>query len=738
MATRDQKRKEKKKKKRDQRKAESKKKETLSRPPKLRSVPSPHQELLTRQAPVAWDSEPVEDVAVFDEAVRDTLDSDSAKQVQSIREAFDLALAGRGDQSRLAVDEIPRSSPLSQWKVFLLGLIAWLKDEADEAERAWKRLDHSRRPSRIAISMWNARRSDSLTAKVPVADPQGEADRAAPWHTRVDDPLRQSAKRLHRVWYDRAAIRIAESGTKTRESIPDSLISPEKLEWIVEFAKKYRDFEPELVASLEQASLHRAAGQSYIDVFAIARDELPGPVHDPNNTLLNYVYELRYRDGIYSPRVSEAADCSLKQYLEVELPKNEALSKPVRNALASELHLREATEELNSGSGSPILGFLGPEYDKKLVRSHFKAATAAYPANRAAHQAYLRWIEDELEDRWTTAAQKKPLKAEMAKLMQAWSKGRPDDKEPRLWLLDYFIDAEKMDQAKPHVEWLANARVNDPKVRIARWRWTLLDAFRLCRRKAWLDQAAERLEESVPIWPAWLNQQWLPYLRASISLRAGDSGAYVKQRAAICDTADRKHLGVADSCMALAAAQLMRVPAADLKPLRAPVDAFVKNLSGVSKQELFDAAPFFWDLHRTDMLYPAYRMHGSKLASELNERLDADVQFVFKNIDDPQLHAAMYWISEHSIWTNSHDLRMPQYWTSELAHKTPAFAAVWANRGRKLYWLSSLDPDRDLTDFLRNSAPRQVDPFLSSWFAILADEMDERFAADDRRGGFFF
>ena len=68
--------------------------------------------------------------------------------------------------------------------------------------------------------------------------------------------------------------------------------------------------------------------------------------------------------------------------------------------------------------------------------------------------------------------------------------------EPRLWLVDYLLENERLEEARPHVDFLAASRQDDPRVRATPWKWQLLEAMRLCRRKAWLADVPARLDRS--------------------------------------------------------------------------------------------------------------------------------------------------------------------------------------------------------------------------------------------------
>ena len=132
--------------------------------------------------------------------------------------------------------------------------------------------------------------------------------------------------------------------------------------------------------------------------------------------------------------------------------------------------------------------------------------------------------------------------------MRNWSKGLPDDVEPRLWLVDHLLENEETEEAKPHVDWLATARQDDPRVRATPWKWQLLEAMRLSRRKAWLSRVPERLEEAESQWPTWLSKQWLPYLNAALALRCGKTDEFEQQRKQICSESGIAQ-GLAGRCL---------------------------------------------------------------------------------------------------------------------------------------------------------------------------------------------
>ncbi|MCH7689395.1 MAG: hypothetical protein IH899_22430, partial [Planctomycetes bacterium] len=292
----------------------------------------------------------------------------------------------------------------------------------------------------------------------------------------------------------------------------------------------------------------------------------------------------------------QRTDQFLKKYLTKDLPQNEELSEPLRNALASQIHLNEAMMMIRPTGGGMMAFTFGEREDPNAIKRHFQASVRAYPANRLAYEEHVEWIESKLDNDRLTKPRRKPLESQLAEVMKKWSKALPDDVKPRLWLVDHLLENEETEEAKPHVDWLAAARQDDPRVRATPWKWQLLQAMRLSRRQAWLAEVPSRLEEAELQWPTWLSRQWLPYLHAAWTLRCGKTNEFEQQRQQICIESGIVKDSLADACMMLGAAQRMRVSSADLKPLRAPVDAAVKNISKLPYDELLLAAGFFWDL----------------------------------------------------------------------------------------------------------------------------------------------
>ena len=703
-------------------------------------------ERIAQQVPRGWEGETAEDVAVFDDGVLAKLTPELVQQVGVVRKALQDATEGRGEEALSDSSVIPRSSPLSEWRLFIRGLVEWLGGTPETAGEAWQRLDSERRPGRIAAVMMLGLRTDlEQAARPPVksltgSENAGNEPPATQWN-QWDDQQLYHAKLLRRVRIDRAALSVAEVGLKFAEPPQKLLLGPKKLQWLKRFIQEHEDTEPDLTAALSRAALRRAFAQPYDDLFEQAIRTFPGPKHDRQNLLLNFFYYGRFDDD---PLAEHKADEALERYLSADLPKNESLSKPLRGAISSHIHYMEAMS-LMRPQGPAMLGFMfAPPEDQAGIRQNFKAAQKAYGGNRQVHKAYTEWLEDNLETGRLTPARRKALEKEQAAAMEAWSAGLPDDVEPRLWLVDFLLENEELEEAKPHVDFLAASRHDDPRVRATPWKWQLLEAMRLCRRKAWLPDSADRLDEAEKLWPTWLSKQWLPYLRAAYSLRAGQTEAYQTQRQQICEASGLARDSLADACMMLGAAQQMRVPADELKPLRLPVDQGLKNLKKLPMNDLVDAGGFFWDQHRTNLLYPAYRLHGAKFSQELVRRWKIDPQPVLSSFQEERIHKALLWCSEYRLWL-SDSQTLPSFLSNKSVEKHPIFCAAIVNAYLKMTYPMAIRNPKELGPALREAAASERDPYYRFWFVKLAESFDEVLAEDSMpsffssmfgRGGF--
>ncbi len=684
---------------------------------------------VSRMRPRAFSGEPIEDVAVFDDSALRELPEEIADQVVAVREALSAIAEGRDQQAIGRLDGIPRRSVLSPWRLLVRGLADWYRGDFEQAAKSLGRLDRTRRPGRIAAALQLAG-DGSVESAAPTAKASREAD------TELDS----AAKLVRRIRVERPALAEARRETARREltpndESPDETLGPIKLSWLIGFCREHRRREPRLVEALEQAALQRAFRQPYCDIFGVAAAKLPGPPHDPKNLLLQSEYHGRFEDG------DRKARYYWDRYLNQDLAGNDRISEPLRAAIASTLHLEVAREEIvpDRVGGMLSMFMMVEQEDCRAIEDNFKKSIKAYPGNAVAHRERIDWIRSHAENERSTKAEREKFAKKLTGAMVDWSKAIPDEIEPRLWLVDHFLEEEQLDRAQPHVEWLSASRHADPRVRATPWKWNLLEAMRLCRRKAWLSGVQEKLETAEGLWPSWLPRPWLAYLQAALALRSGQQDEYRRLRSlareGLAGGGPNHDVELADAAMMLGAAQRMRVPAADLKPLRIPVDDAVKNLPGLTTNELVIAGGFFYDLHRTGLLYPAYRMHGGKFAAEYQQRLQRGVEVGKAGELGDAFWRSVFWLAERRSFSDGYQLKMPK--PLDRLRREPNLAAV-----KLQMLLSHYNPWRlrEMTaeiDLVREASQTQRDVYLRYWFTSLVDRSQKEIAKSAARNSFF-
>lgn len=713
-----------------------------------------HLQQLKSLTPVAWADENRFDVAVFDETIFATLDSEEQQTINAVRESFASLEQGRNEEAALGLADIPRKSPMSEWRMLVRGMQHWFSDDVDAAVKAWSRLDPTRRPARIACALELALHDDLTTVNM-VPTSAVLSDGALVSSVPIDSALLLGAKVVKRTRISRPAINLALKGidkvaafdAAIEESVrqagfaddePELTISPELIAWLKDFGTTFRSTEPKLVRALELAALERASQQCYEDIFEMAVKQFKGPPHDPGNNLRCYFYGMD--SGGKPSRISKRY---LTKYLEIDLPSNKAISQPLRNALVSSIHLQDAEAEvLMAGpqQGLSIEAFaalVGADSQAvkdldtiEKIRADFTRSIAAYPANHDAHVKYTDWLEEQIEQARTNRSENRKkevgqLQDELSAAMKFWVESIATDVRPREFLAEALLDDEQLEEATPHIEWLVSSRPGDPKVKALPWKLKLLEAMKACRRVSSLPRVPGLLAEVKKQWPDWLATRWLPYFTAAWMLRCGEQADYKKQRESICADNGVPMNSLVDACMMLGAAQKMKVAAADLKPLRVPVEEAVKECGSLSDEELIAAGSFFWSMHKARIVYPAYRMHGAKFGRELLRRMNANPDIASDNSQDPEFHECVFWLSERRFWGTRYESKIPVS-LYRLVGKNSAVTAAHLNGLSRNYYVSFNKRLRDAVASLKQSVRTEPDPYYRHWFAELIDGIEAR------------
>lgn len=664
---------------------------------------------LRRARPRSAPDELPEDTAIWDVTVRERLPAELAEQASAIAEALACLSDRRDAQALHHIETIPRSSPYSDWRLFIRGLADWYAGQYESAHRCWQRLDPQRRPARIAAVLRKAESDEANGAG-------GSAS---------DEAVERSARLVRQLHFERPWIAEAERETSRPEPDSKMLIGPAKVTWLLGFRGEYRPIEPDFVRALEVTALERAFHQPYFEVFERLAKVISGPAHDPYHRLLRSRYHEKFEDG------QETAERLRSQYLKSDLAKAEGVREPLRKAIESRLLVEDARSLSGPDevSGFPFAGFLRELADPKEVEKAYQGAIAAYPQNVEAHQEYIDWLRQQLDAPRVDKRTQSSLERRLESAMEAWSAAVPDEVEPRLWLVERYLDEDRIEEAEPHVSRLERTRLDSPRGRALPWRFTLIESMRHARRKTRLEDAEQSLERAETLWPAWLDRTWLPFLRAALALRAQDEAEYQRRRR----EAEEACAGpVTAEAMMFAAAQRMRVPAKELRPLREAINQSAKRARSIALSDLLGLGAFFWDLSRTNLMYGGYRNHGSKLGRELMDRLSV------RNLDlaVEKFEAAALWAGEYRFWCDPYRLSIPHLILREEA-RNPKLAASILRGTLRLRWPEyALPASKKSIEVLRAAAQTEKDFFYRHLFRSVVEEAEEKLHAP-RRGWSF-
>lgn len=674
---------------------------------------------IAKQSTFAWLGESVEDRAVFDDAVLESLQGEVAEHVTCIRQALTEVCQRAPGQAIDGLAAISRRSPMADWRTLLRGLLSWQAGEVAEASEAWSRLDRQRRPWRVAASLVLAHRDDLTELRHGASDASDasatSSSDAEPWVANCDDQLLVHAKLVRQSQIQRVALRNATGIAKVRTDVTEATVSPEHINWMRDFTKQYQAIDPTLVQSLNEAIVMRAFCGPFIDIFEQCAKSFRGPRHDRSNVLAKSFY---YREGDNEKK----AEQQLSQYLKIELPQNTDLPEPLRGAIASQIYCDLAAAELRPPAPTNMLSMFyddGPDED--LVEDYFNHAIDAYPANRSAYEGFQAWYRQLLANDDLLKDSRQAIESELADVLSRRLQNLPDDIDARLELVDYLLENDRSEEAQAHIVWLAGTRRDNPLADAMAWKWNLQEAMRLSRRKAWLASASTHLDTAQSIWPRWLSSDWLPYLRAAVRLRGGDQSAFDTM-----PSDQRVKSKLAEACMKLGAAQRMSVPASDLKTLRKEVDDHVTGLKTIAAEDLMSTASFFWDLHRCRFKYPAYRMHARKFLDQLRNRFDRSPKIVTAHLDEPAVRSSLLIMANEGCFNDAYNTSVPECLMAGDLRQHPTVLAILITAvcGMRRSWGTN-EYQRD-GEALRKASQSMSDPFYRHLYNDLAERLENK------------
>jgi len=663
--------------------------------------------------PVVGPSERTEDAAVFNREQRLNLAGPLQVEAANVIESLELTSLGQFEDAIAKLKDIARSSPFSDWRLFVRGLHAFYAGDVEMARQNWSKLDLTRRPARIASTLLLAETGQPLSDEI-----------ASPQKVLVEHV---QTLRLRKI-----IVTAAEAIAKVRHRDPEVTFSVSQFAMLSNFISSFRKLEPEFVSRVGQACVGLSIKQGDMEVFDRLKKLVPGPADDPNWNRTKSIYMLDFEDS------EELMLKASLAYIEQDLPKLSQMPEPLKKALSCKIYLRAATAEDEQLDGEYDFGSsFGPsKVNNKSVNSLFRQAIQCYPTYRLGHEKLIASLRKEYEwndsSRSGTKERGTRLEKEILAAKEAMVRALPDEVETSLELIDVYLDEDELEKANALVKNLSGQRLKDPLAKALPWKLKLKEAMRLSRRKADLALASKALDEAELLWPVWLNKNWLPFLKAGLALRCGDQASFEKLTADAKES--QKTSPLVGDLMTFAALQEMNIPGPDLKAFRTKFEPKLEKAIELELSDLFSLGAFFWDLTRTGFKHKAYRMQASKAGKAFVNKLK---NFTKEDLSPVQIDA-FSWGAFHKFWPSGND-SLPSPDLLRRARKEPRFALAI------LGWLIGLSrmPKNRITDYVplmvvaKEAARTEKDAFYRYQFDKVSDGFNALFqklnAEEERR-----
>ncbi len=663
--------------------------------------------------PVVGPSERAEDAAIFNRELRLCLAGELQVEADKVIESLELTSLGQFEVAITKLKDIARSSPFSDWRLFVRGLHAFYSGDVETARQNWSKLEPTRRPARIASTLLLAETGQPLSDEIPS----------------IQKDLLEHAQTLR---LRKILVTAAEAIAKVRHRDPEVTFAVSQFAMLLNLFSSFRKLDPEFVSRVGQACVGLSIKQGDMEVFDRLKKLVPGPADDPNWNRTKSIYMLDFQD---------AEDLMMKAslaYIEQDLPKLSGMPEPLKKALCCQMYLRVATAEVERLDGEFSFGF-SFEPSKVIYNSMntlLRKAIQCYPTYRLGHEKLIASLKKEFEwndrSRDGTKEQGTRLEKEILAAKEAMVRAIPDEIETTLELIDIYLDEDELEKANALVKNLSGQRLEDPLAKALPWKLKLKEAMRLSRRKADLAMANKALDEAEMLWPVWLNKNWLPFLKAGLALRGGDQAIFEKLTAEAKES-QKTSVFIGD-LMTFAALQEMNIPAPDLKAFRTEVEPKLEKANELELSDLFSIGSFFWDLTRTGFKHKGYRMQASKAGKAFVNKLKS---FTKEDLSPVQIDA-FAWGAIHKFWPLGNDpLPSPEFLRRAL--KEPRLAAAI------LGWLlgQSRFPRNRITDYVpliaitKEAARTEKDAFYRYQFDKVSDEFNALFqelnAQEERR-----
>jgi tetratricopeptide (TPR) repeat protein len=405
------------------------------------------------------------------------------EQLARVREALLAIERGEDERASGLLKEIPRNSPLSDWKLFARGLIAFYAGDRERTKQNWKRLDKERPAWRIAQTLRVA--GGDLPAEECAFDVSPGLKRLE--RTVQSDPADALLKRLSEQWRSGKHRRFIEGLSSFR--VRFAATHAAELDAIVEMVWKraVRDEDEGLLRQLTRAA--------------------PPPALDPHwHRAWALLFELQ------DERTLNDVEDQWRAYVR-DLEQSEELGNAERD-VAIGLVYHQLADQFEYCARDYMEGdlFHPPdlEHAKEIRRQAVKFYRRSIEYAPTLTEAYQKLAEIHQE-------QEEPQRA--AEAFEMLLEHVPDNFEAHVWLANHYLDEDQPARSEPHVEAARRLKPRDPATErlCGNQQITAIRCLAIARR---FKEAREQWERTVASPPDGIEVYTLDALRAGIEFRA--------------------------------------------------------------------------------------------------------------------------------------------------------------------------------------------------------------------------
>ncbi|MEQ8787731.1 MAG: tetratricopeptide repeat protein [Pirellulaceae bacterium] len=408
--------------------------------------------------------------------------------VQRLRDALAAVERGEDDAASELIREIPRSSPLADWKLLVRGLSAFYQSDRERTEENWRRLDRNRPAWRIAASLQSAA-GESLNE---------DAQRA----------LAQPLKRLN-AWLQGGSL------LPLLSRLSQHWQSGDWRQFLPEFRRlraRCEDSHVEILDSLVDMTWKRAVREGDERLFQELQHSAAAPGIDPRWMRANALMQESFRDDIEFTtecweRFLESLQCS-------------SLRPDEQPIAAGLVHLHLARLKLSIADDLLDLD-IEDEYNNANVKAQELLKSAMGYLHKAI-RSYPPLVEAYRELSSLHDRRGEPEKS--AGAVRRLLEQSPDDYEAHAKLAQLYLELEDPAKSEPHIEAISRLRPRGLETRVLRWNHTLAMVRALTKAKQY-EAARQELAKVAQAPPADVVGYVVPTIRAAIELKAGGEEA---------------------------------------------------------------------------------------------------------------------------------------------------------------------------------------------------------------------